>query len=168
MSKHKANGGGKWYHGEYKPSNPDKYNGDITDIIYRSKWEYKFCYYCDNEDRIKKWISEPPQHKIQYDVMEYGKYKQKTYNPDFWIQVERLDGEMDELIIEVKPYKQSIEPVEPKTSTVKSLRNYEYALRQYIKNINKWDAADAYCKKRAMTFYVLTEKYFDERQIKLF
>jgi len=168
MSKHKSNGNGKWHQGEYKPQNPNKYVGDINDIIWRSKWEYKFCLYCDNEERIKKWSSEPPHHKIQYDVMENGRYKQKIYNPDFWIQVEKLNGEIEELIIEVKPYKQSIEPVEPKKLTVKSMRNYEYALKQYIMNINKWDAADAYCKKRGITFHVLTEKYFDERQIKLF
>ena len=35
-------------------------------------------------------------------------------------------------------------------------------------NINKWNAATEYCKRRGMTFYVLTEKYFESKQIKLF
>jgi len=168
MSKPKPNRPDKWYSGEYKPLNPDKYIGDINDIIWRSKWEYQFCYYCDNEDRILKWSSEPEQHKIKYDIMENQIYKTKTYIPDFWIQVKKLNGEIEESIIEIKPQKEIDEPIEPKNETLKSLQNYEYKLKTYIKNLNKWEAADKYCEKRNIKFWVLSEKYFENKQIKLF
>jgi len=157
---------GKWYSGQYIPQNPDKYSGDVSDIIYRSKWEYNFCYYCDNENKIKKWACE--NIKIPYSVMTNGRHSIKNYIPDFWIKIEKSDGESEELIIEIKPQKELEEPIEPKKHTVKSLENYEYSLKTYIKNLNKWDAAEKYCKKRGISFCVLTEKYFEDKQIKLF
>ena len=39
------------YKGKYKPSYPQKYKGDPTNIIYRSLWERKFMVYCDNNER---------------------------------------------------------------------------------------------------------------------
>lgn len=168
MSKFKPNKPDKYYTGEYHPKNIEKYVGDETDIIYRSKWEYKFCLYCDYEDKIKKWESEPQRHNVSYMVMENNNYVTKKYIPDFWIQLENGNGELEEFIIEVKPYKEIIEPDEPKKQSIKSLQNYEYRLKTYIKNINKWESAEKYCKKRGMTFFVLTEKYFEKKQIKLF
>ena len=39
------------YKGIYRPSNPKKYAGDPSRIVYRSNWERKFMVYCDrNED----------------------------------------------------------------------------------------------------------------------
>ena len=46
------------YKGKYKPSYPQKYKGDPTNIIYRSLWERKFMVYCDNNERILEWGSE--------------------------------------------------------------------------------------------------------------
>lgn len=166
MSKHKPNRPDKWYSGEFNPKNIDKYVGDVNDIIYRSKWEYKFCLYCDNEERIKKWSME--SIKIPYDVIYNGNYVTKTYIPDFWVQIEKIDGETEEIVFEIKPQKELEEPIEPKKMSIKSLQNYEYRLKTYLKNINKWEAADKYCKKRGMSFHVITEKYFDDKQIKLF
>lgn len=166
MSKPKPNGAGKWYHGQYIPQNPDKYTGDATDIVYRSKWEYKFCYYCDNEERIKKWSCE--DIKIPYSIIENNKLRERTYTPDFWIQVKKLNGNLEDVIIEIKPQKETIEPLEPKKNSIKSLENYEYRLKTYIKNLNKWEAAEKYCNKKGMSFHILTEKYFNDKQIKLF
>ena len=151
---------------KYKPQNPDKYVSDITDIIWRSKWEYKFCLYCDFEPKVKKWAME--NIKIPYNVMVNGIYVTKTYIPDFWLQVENTKNEIVEMIIEIKPQKELEEPIEPKNHTLKSLQNYEYMLKTYVKNLNKWESAEKYCNKRSIHFHVLTEKYFDDKQIKLF
>lgn len=168
MSKYKPNRPDKYYSGEFKPKNIDKYMGDPTDIIYRSKWEYKFCLYCDNEEKILKWESEPKKHTIPYSVVENNNYVTKRYIPDFWIQMKNKNGELEEFIIEIKPHKETIEPVEPKKHSLKSLQNYEYSLKTYIKNINKWGSAEKYCNRIGINFFVLTEKYFEQKSIKLF
>ena len=33
---------GEYRSGKYEPKNPEKYIGDIHNIIYRSSWEYRF------------------------------------------------------------------------------------------------------------------------------
>jgi hypothetical protein len=168
MSKHIPNKPDKYYQGKYTPENPDKYLGDISDIWFRSMWEFSFCYYCDHEDRVKKWACEPEQHKIQYDVIENEQYTIKTYIPDFWMIVEKSNNDEEEFLIEIKPEKELYEPKEPKKVTVKSLENYEYRLKTYYRNRLKWEAAEKYCEKRGMGFFLLTEKYFEKTQIKLF
>ena len=40
------------YSGRFKPSNPQKYKGDPTQIVYRSLWERKFMVYCDKNDAV--------------------------------------------------------------------------------------------------------------------
>ena len=50
---------GEYKSGKYVPRNPDKYIGDIHNIIFRSSWEQRFCIYCDTNESILKWSSEP-------------------------------------------------------------------------------------------------------------
>ena len=44
--------------GYYKPKFPQKYRGEGP-IIYRSSWERKFCHWCDHNEDVIMWISEP-------------------------------------------------------------------------------------------------------------
>ena len=46
------------YKGRYRPSNPKKYKGNPSNIVYRSLWERKFMVYCDNHTKILEWGSE--------------------------------------------------------------------------------------------------------------
>jgi len=162
MSKNKPNRQDMYYQGQFTPKIPEKYLGDVSDIQFRSKWEYKFCYYCDYEESVEKWSCETIE--IPYNFIENEQYVTKTYIPDFWVKFKNGD----EFIIEVKPYKQIVEPIPPKNSSIKSLEGYEYRLREYLKNMLKWESAEEYCKRRGLTFYLLTEKYFEDKQIKLF
>ena len=50
---------GRIRQGYFVPKNPHKYAGDLDKIIYRSGWEYKFLRYCDENDKIVKYVSEP-------------------------------------------------------------------------------------------------------------
>ena len=43
---------GEYRSGKYEPRNPEKYIGDIHNIIYRSSWEHRFCTYCDTNELI--------------------------------------------------------------------------------------------------------------------
>ena len=46
------------YKGKFKPSFPEKYLGNPTNIIYRSLWELKFLKYCDTNVNILEYASE--------------------------------------------------------------------------------------------------------------
>jgi hypothetical protein len=63
------------YKGKYRPSYPQKYKGNPTNIIYRSLWERKFCVYCDLNENIieeilwpiEKILTENGINLIEYD-----------------------------------------------------------------------------------------------------
>ena len=46
------------YSGRYIPTNPKKYRGNPSQIIYRSLWERKLMVYCDRNEKILEWGSE--------------------------------------------------------------------------------------------------------------
>jgi hypothetical protein len=138
------------YKGKYRPTHPEKYKGDPTNIIWRSLWERKFCVYCDSNTNIIEWQSEefciPYRSPIDNKVHRYF--------PDFFIKYKDTDGKIKSSLIEVKPLRQTAPPVKPKRQTKKYLSEaFEYA-----KNQAKWQAAREYCKDRMWEFKVLTEK----------
>ena len=57
------------------------------------------------------------------------------------------------MIIEIKPYKQCIEPKIKKRKT----KGYIYEVMEYAKNQAKWGAAKEWCLDRGYEFKVLTE-----------
>lgn len=138
------------YKGKYRPTHPEKYKGDPTNIIWRSLWERKFCVYCDSNTNIIEWQSE--EFCIPYRSPIDNKIHR--YFPDFFIKYKDTDGKIKSSLIEVKPLRQTAPPVKPKRQTKKYLSEaFEYA-----KNQAKWQAAREYCKDRMWEFKVLTEK----------
>jgi len=138
------------YKGKYKPSNPKKYKGDPTNIIYRSLWERKFMVYCDNHSKILQWGSE----EIALPYRSPIDNKIHRYFPDFFIKVREKDGKIKRYIIEIKPKKQTIEPVVKKRKT----KGYIYEVYEYARNQAKWKAAEEFCKDRLWEFKILTEE----------
>lgn len=138
------------YKGKYRPTNPKKYRGDPTNIIYRSLWERKFMVYCDLNDNILEWGSEeffiPYRSPLDNRVHRYF--------PDFYIKYKKSDGSICRSIIEVKPDKQTRPPKKPKRQT----KGYLYEVTQYVKNEAKWEAAREFCKDRLWEFKIFTEK----------
>ena len=138
------------YKGKYRPTNPKKYKGDPTNIIYRSLWERKFMVYCDLNDNILEWGSEeffiPYRSPLDNRVHRYF--------PDFYIKYRKSNGSICRSIIEVKPDKQTRPPKKPKRQT----KGYIYEVTQYVKNEAKWDAAKEFCKDRLWEFRIFTEK----------
>ena len=94
------------YKGKYKPSYPKKYKGDPNNIVYRSLWERKFMVYCDNNQNILEWGSE--EVIVPYRSPIDNRYHR--YFPDFYIKVKESNGMIKKMIIEIKPFKQCIEP----------------------------------------------------------
>ncbi len=143
------------YKGRYRPSNPKKYRGDSSNIIYRSLWERKFMVYCDNHSKILEWGSE----EIALPYRSPIDNKIHRYYPDFYIKVKETNGKIKRYIIEIKPKKQTVEPKVKKRKT----KGYIYEVYEYARNQAKWKAAQEFCKDRMWEFKVLTE---DELGIK--
>ena len=147
IKKVKPNGDHK--SGKYAPRNPDKYIGDIHNIIYRSSWEYRFCIYCDTNDSILKWSSEP----VAIDYYNPLDKKDHKYNVDFYIKVQREDQTEQDWIIEIKPEKQTKIPVQKRKT-----QKYLQEAATYAINQEKWRAADIFCQEHGWKFKVVTEK----------
>ena len=137
------------YKGRYRPSNPKKYKGDSSNIIYRSLWERKFMVYCDNQTKILEWGSE----EIVLPYRSPIDNKVHRYFPDFYIKVKESNGKIKRYIIEIKPKKQTVEPKMKKKKT----KGYIYEVYEYAKNQAKWKAAEEFCKDRMWEVKVLTE-----------
>ena len=137
------------YKGKYSPKFPKKYKGDPTNIVYRSLWERTFMKYCDTNENILEWFSE----EIAVPYRSPIDNKIHRYFPDFYIKVKESNGQIKKYIIEIKPKKQTIEPIPQKRKT----KGYIYEVYEYVKNQAKWKAAVEFCKDRMLEFKVITE-----------
>jgi len=120
--------------GFYSPINESKYiqpldktmnKGELPE--YRSSWELEFYKYCDINDEILSWTTEP--FPIKYIKPTDGQVHR--YFPD--VLVKFSDGK--NFLIEIKPFNQTQDPI----------------------NISKWEAATAFCENKDLTFIVMTE-----------
>jgi hypothetical protein len=138
--------------GYYNPINRDKYVGPEP-IIFRSSWERKFMIWCDKNERVIRWSSEPVEIMYWSSIQK----KARTYNPDFYITVEQNDGSHAQMLVEVKPESHIKKPQPPKTNSHKAVENYKYLAEQYITNRDKYVAAQKYANDRGWKFVVMTE-----------
>jgi hypothetical protein len=137
------------YKGKYKPSYPQKYKGDPTNIVYRSLWERRFMVYCDTNENVLEWASE--EKFVAYRSPIDGKVHR--YFPDFIIKVKEPNGSIKKYVIEIKPKRQTVPPPKPKRQT----KGYIAEAYEYAKNQAKWEAAKEWCADRGYEFKVLTE-----------
>jgi hypothetical protein len=140
----------KYYQGRFNPQNPQKYNGNYKNIIYRSSWELHFMRWCDRNSNILEWGSE--EFFIPY--YDPTTNKVRRYFPDFIIKVQESDGSIKKYIIEVKPERQTKPPVQ---SPKKKRKTYITEALTYEKNIAKWKAAKEFCEDRGIIFKIITE-----------
>lgn len=137
------------YSGKYIPENPQKYRGNVDNIIYRSSWEKKFLKYLDHNKSILEYSSE----EIVVPYISPLDNKIHRYFVDFWIKVKDKEGVIKEYLIEIKPYKETIKPKKKKLTP-----NFIKEVYTYAKNQSKWKAASEYCKQKNWQFLILTEK----------
>ena len=83
----------------YKPSNPEKYQGNPNNIICRSSWEIRFCVWCDKNENIISWASE--EFSIPY--MSPIDKRVHRYFPDYIIKVREKNNKIKNYVVEVKP-----------------------------------------------------------------
>lgn len=164
-SRLKNTSGSRSKKGVYNPINPDKYVGDVNDVVYMSSWELKFMIYCDNRSEIIRWGSEAFHipYIMERKNQETGVIKKTNhkYWPDFYMEV--LDpnspGGVKKIVVEVKPSNETVQPVPPKKFSTKAMKNFEYAIVSFQKNMYKWERAKTFCEDRGMTFMIITEKH---------
>ena len=138
----------KYYQGRFVPKHPEKYVGDVNNIVFRSSWELKMMKWLDETPAILKYSSE--ELKIPYRSPKDGELHR--YYPDFLIEYVTKDGEIKKALLEVKPEKET-QP--PKGGG----RNYQQRAITYAVNQSKWKAATAFAKQNGMEFLVLTEHH---------
>lgn len=136
--------------GKFKPKYPNKYKGDVNNIIYRSSYELKYMMLLDHDKNVINWGSEtiiipyrsPKDNKIH------------RYFMDFIVTRINSNGKKETVLIEIKPYKQTIPPKKPKSN-----KNKKFLLDSITYAINKakWIAAEEFVADRGWKFEILTE-----------
>ena len=139
----------------YKPSHPEKYQGNPNNIVCRSSWERKFCHWCDHNENILRWASE--EFSIPY--VSPVDNRVHRYYPDYLIEVKDTGGKVKKYVVEVKPKKQTREPKKPARTT----KTYINEVKTYAVNQAKWKAASEFCLDNGVEFKIITE---DELGIK--
>lgn len=134
----------------FVPKNPQKYIGDVNNIVCRSGLELKYFKYFDENPSIIKYSSEEMHIKYYLELDN----KIHKYYPDFIIKVKNREGKINTIMIEIKPYSQTLRP------TKGNKRNLTYIneVMTWEKNQAKWKYAEAFCKEHGMEFMVMTER----------
>jgi hypothetical protein len=130
--------------GKFSPKNPEKYMG-LGDPTYRSSWELTFMMFCDNNPSVQQWASESV--KIPYRDPLTG--KNTIYVPDFLILYLDKNARKHAELVEIKPNNQA---------TLEAVGKNKLNQAQYIRNLAKWEAATAWCKKYGVQFRVISER----------
>ena len=136
------------YSGRYKVININKYKGDFTKVVYRSLWEKYVFQWCDNNTNVKEWSSEEVVIPYYYDV-------DKKYHR-YFVDLKIVTKEKT-MLVEIKPAKETEPPIGEKRT-----KKYINEGLTYIKNMNKWEAANEYAKDRGWEFQIWTEKTLQE------
>lgn len=132
----------KFAQGGYVIRNAAKYVGR-GEPRYRSSWEWAFMNFCDTNENIMQWASEPV--RIPYRNPLTG--KMTTYVPDFIVTYKGPNNTLRAELIEIKPRSQSL--IEEKQS--------QRDRAQVAINYAKWDQATKWAKANGMTFRVINE-----------
>ena len=145
----KPSKGGK----QYYPKNRKKYKGSYP-IQIRSSYEDKFCKWCDDNDQVLYWASEP----VGIPYYDRVRQKNRRYYPDFLITViDKISRRERIWLVEIKPYKECIPPVITSKSK-KSKKTKLYEKITYETNKSKWISAQKYCKQKGWVFKLITER----------
>ena len=140
----------KFRQGIFRPLRPEKYRGNVNQIIFRSGLELRAMKFLDANPNILEWSSE--ETIIPYQNPLTGRVSR--YFVDIYAKMKDKQGNIKKFLIEIKPHSQTLPPNQ-KQRNMKTLR---YQQAEYIKNQAKWQAATQWCEKHNQTFVLLTEK----------
>lgn len=135
--------------GRFVPRYPEKYAGDVNNIIYRSGWELQLMTRLDITPSVILWNSEG----LAIPYLSPVDGKRHRYFPDLLIKVMGKDGKHKTYLIEIKPYSQT------QLRTLKrQTRKFITEVATFAINKAKWHAAEEFCKDQGWEFRVITEK----------
>lgn len=133
------------YSGKYKPKNPAKYKGDPSNVVFRSMWE-RYCFvWLDDNPTIVSWSSEETVIPYFYEV-------DKRYHR-YFIDLKFTTTANETFIVEIKPHKETEPPKRPDKT-----KRYLNEAMTFVKNQNKWKAAENFAKDNGWKFMIWTEK----------
>ena len=127
------NNSGKWQQSKYYPKHPEKYVGDINDIVCMSRWEKEFNIFLDNNPNILQWSSETIA--IPYVKPTTGRVHR--YYPDYYIKYRDKNNQIHEIIVEVKPKNQT-KPSTARRKKTKLQEDIQYAINVSGKQPNNF------------------------------
>lgn len=159
----------KYKQGLFIPTNKEKLIKENAQggVYYRSSLEHKMMIWLDKNVNIKMWGSE--NLKIPYEKTEWSnsiqglQTTQHNYYPDFYYELTRKDGSISKVVAEVKPKSETEEPKLPHNPTAKQLKNFEYSLLSWNKNLSKWKYMIEYCERKGFEFVIITEEILAKR-----
>lgn len=137
--------------GSFTPKNPEKYMGNIENVVYRSSWELHMMRFLDSNPSILAWSSE----NIAIPYFSQVDKRPRRYFVDFFIKYVNKSGEIIEEIIEIKPKSETMPPIKKRG---KRQTTYLREAVEYQRNSDKWSAAADYAKKRGWGFRIITEE----------
>lgn len=133
------------YSGRYRVKNRDKYQGDPDKVVYRSSWEKACFIWCDNNPNIAKWSSEEIVVPYKWDI------DKRMHR--YFVDLKLTFKDNKTILVEIKPEKETAPPKRPDKS-----KRYINEAMTYVKNMNKWKAANSFAKDRGWEFQVWTEE----------
>lgn len=134
--------------GFYHVRNPEKYDGNPNDVIFRSSWEAKFMHWADTNRQVLKWSSE----RVIVPYVSPIDNKSHRYFVDFKITLINNKEQTITYLVEIKPDAQT-RPPKPRKKT----KAYLNEVKTWGVNEAKWVAAELYATQRGMRFVILTE-----------
>ena len=143
------------YKGRYTIKNPDKYAGDAKKVIYRSLWERNAFRWCENNPKVKLWNSE----EVVVPYVSTVDKKLHRYYVDLLIQME----DKKTYLVEIKPKKET----QPPKKRSRKTKKYVNEQLTYIKNNDKWEAANKFAEHNGWKFQVWTEETLKNLGIKV-
>lgn len=140
------------YSGKYKVKNREKYDGNPDNVVYRSLWERHCFKWCDSSSEVVRWSSEEVVIPYLYEV-------DKRYHR-YFMDLKIVYSTGRTVLVEIKPEKETKPPVGQRRT-----KKYITEGLTYVKNMNKWIAAQEYAADRGWHFEIWTEKELQAKGI---
>jgi hypothetical protein len=161
------NQNGKYKQGLFIPKNKNKCIklNNQGGLFYRSSLEQKFMIYLDNNNNIIHWNTE--LIKIPYTKNAWNNkllemtLTEHTYFPDFYYEIKKADGSIARVVAEIKPDHETKPPKLQQNPTAKQMKNFEYSLKEYAKNLDKWKYCIEWCKMKGFEFIIITDRHLN-------